>query len=265
MTHYRRLPLKTLKNARDLGGYPTSSGSATAFGQFIRCEAPCCLDASDLAFLRGYGVASAVDFRGDREVTSRPSDFERLDWIDYHRQPTFNAQVAAFAARDGRADPKTPPVTAFVDWGEKYIDMAETCRDWVADTLNLMAALSESGGVMFSCTTGKDRTGIISALLLAIAGVGEEDVVADYCVSELYLTEAYTPLLAEYNRHFTDGPPATLRDPFFRTAPENMAALLGHFRREYGGAAGYVVSCGVRDDAVAQLRRKICGYGNQNV
>jgi protein-tyrosine phosphatase len=194
---YRRLPLGGLYNARDLGGYPTRDGGMTKYGVFIRSEAPRDLPESDLLFLRAYGVKASVDFRGDKEVSRQPSCLDGVAGMDYFRSPTFNEQVA-FGTRD--KGKKGPPVSSFVDWGQKYAEMADDCRDWVREVFGILDSID--GGVLFHCTTGKDRTGVVSALLLGLAGVPEDDIVADYCISEVYLTPVYEELRAEFVKHW---------------------------------------------------------------
>jgi protein-tyrosine phosphatase len=250
MEAYRRLPLGRLFNARDLGGYPVPGG-ATQYGRFIRCEAPTNLPQSDLAFLREYGVTTSIDFRGDSEVFRVKSSFEDAPGFRYIRSPTFNAQVA-FGAKAGD---KSPPVTPTVRWGDKYIEMADTCADWVRATLTLMA--EANGAVIYNCTTGKDRTGIISALLLSLAGVCDADIIADYCVSQVYLMETYEALIHEYNKKFRPEQAAKLSDPFFLTSPENMEQLLWHLGGEYGGVPDYLRFCGLDGDTLDTLRRKL--------
>jgi protein-tyrosine phosphatase len=133
--------------------------------------------------------------------------------------------------------------------------MADDCRDWVAQTLTALA--EARGAALFNCTTGKDRTGIISALLLSLAGVCDEDIVADYCVSEVYLTRVYEPLLREYNLRFPSENGAELTNPFFKTSPVNMVVLLAHLETAYGGGAAYIRACGVSGAAVEKLRAKL--------
>lgn len=250
---FRRLPLKSLHNARDLGGYPTEDGGMTRFGVFIRSEAPKDLPESDLRFLKNYGVTASIDFRGDREVSRQPSCLSGVGWMKYHRRPTFNEQVA-FLTREKRGG---PPVTAFVDWGVKYAEMADGCRDWVREVLELLDGAD--GAVLLHCTTGKDRTGMISALLLGLAGVPENDIVADYCVSEVYLTPVYEELRAEFLKHWPSET-VSLSDPFFRTSPANMTALLRHLNAVYGGIRPYLRSCGVPDAVVSRLKTRFtCG------
>jgi protein-tyrosine phosphatase len=223
----------------------------TRYGRFVRCEAPCDLTPRDFEFLREFGVTTSIDFRGDPEVSRRKSSFEGAEGFQYVRSPTFNAQVA-FGAKPGD---KEPPVTPTVRWGDKYIEMIDTCGDWVAATMNIMA--EASGAVMYNCTTGKDRTGIISALLLSLAGVSEMDIIADYCVSQVYLMEIYESLISEYNKRFRPEQAAHVSDPFFQTSPENMENLLDHIEYSYGGAEEYLRSCGVSATTLYTLHGKL--------
>jgi protein-tyrosine phosphatase len=211
------------------------------------------LPETDLLFLREYGVRASVDFRGDREVTRQPSALDGIGWIRYFRSPTFNEQVA-FGTK--RKDGAGPAISSFVDWGQKYAEMADGCRDWVKEALELLGRCD--GGVLFHCTTGKDRTGLISALLLGLAGVREDDIVADYCVSEVYLTSVYEELRAEFIRHWPSEA-VSLTDPFFRTSPVNMTTLLAHLKSSYGGIRAYLEACGVADTVVERLKSRLAG------
>lgn len=250
MQNYRRLPLEGLLNARDLGGYPVKNGGVTKYRQFIRCEAPRQLTEQDLSFLKAYGIRDSIDFRGDREVSRQPSFLHGLDWIGYHRSPTFNEQVAFGSKTAGGK----PPISSFVRWGEKYIEMTEDCKEWIKNTLELLAGCD--GGVIYNCTTGKDRTGIISALLLGLAGVSDEDITADYCVSEVYLNPLYEELRQEFLSIFPSES-AELSDPFFKTDPENMASLLRHVNEKYGGIREFTKACGLSSSAADLLRIRL--------
>ena len=167
------------------------------------------------------------------------------------------APVDGTEPADGKP-PEKPTVDAFVDWGEKYVEIVTNSSHWVRDTLRLMAA--SDGAVLFNCATGKDRTGIIAALLLGIAGVAEYDIVADYCVSELYLRELYEELLANFLERWPDQK-ADINSPFFKTAPANMETLLKHINETYGSIEGYVKSCGIEEKEIAALRERLIDAG----
>ena len=241
---YRRLPLIGLKNARDIGGYP-ADGGITKFQRFIRCESPRALTKSDIELIKAYGITLSIDFRGDREVARYPSMLENEPGIEYRRCPTYDKQLA-FAAI-GNTDR-----AAFVNWGEKYIRLLENGREWVCDTLKTMSRAN--GAVLYNCTTGKDRTGVITALLLGLAGVAKEDIIADYCVSELYLKDIYGSLLSnEPGKKVA----VDIQSPYLKTAPENMEVMLSHLEDAFGGVENYVATCGVTPDEIAGLRKKL--------
>lgn len=247
MPIYRRLPFENLKNARDLGGHPTCGGGCTVWGRFIRSELPRHLSGQDLALLRRLGVSGSVDLRGDLEVEKAPSALSQVPGISYRRCPLFDAKAAAIAG--GPA-----PASADLAWGQAYVHMAEVQKPWVQKTLPLLAAAE--GCTMFNCTTGKDRTGFLSALLLGLAGVDDRDIIADYCISQVYMF----PIYREMEQFFPFKTPEgglDLTNPFFRTAPENMEALLAHFSAAYGGVAGYVRACGVDAACIERLRRRL--------
>ena len=247
---YRRLPLEGLRNARELGGYPVKGGGCTRYGQFIRCEVPRHLTEGDLRFLREYGVTASLDFRGDMELEHYPSVLRDVSWCEYLHIPTFSAQLAfPRGYRPERVD-------AFVKWGDKYTEMLRFSGDWVKQVMEAMAA--RQGTIMFNCTTGKDRTGIIAGLLLGLAGVEDEDIIADYCVSQVYLRQVYVEL-AEKLPAGRDSGETVFTDPFFRTDPENMEAMLGFIRGSFGSVTDYVRSVGVSGASVETLRARLAG------
>lgn len=246
MTHYRRLPLDGLNNARELGGFP-AHGGATEFGVFIRCEVPAALTERDIAFLRDYGVTDVIDFRGNLELERTPDVLAREPWLEYHHIPMFDESAAKGAM------PETGRSREGFFWGDQYIAMTEAGKDWVRKVLTVLAGAR--GCVVFHCTTGKDRTGIITALLLGLCGVSGEDIAADYCVSSLYLREMY-----EKMRFLSpSGREGDFSDPFFSTAAENMQTLLKHWDDAYGGIEGYVRACGTGDGVISEIRKKLCG------
>lgn len=246
MTFYRRLPLTGLCNARELGGFAFPGGT-TKYGRFIRSEVPNEITESDIDFLARYGVGMAVDFRGAAELERMPNLLAHEANVDFRHIPTYNSQVARGAgiSRD----------RPFVRWAELYIQMCDGNADWVKSVFSAFA--QARGAVMFNCTTGKDRTGIISALLLGLAGVSREDIIADYCVSEVYMHDKYLklfkkmpPLKDGYSEKLEDN----LSDPFFRTSPDNMRILLDHIDEKYGGIRAYLSFCGVEDSTADRVK-----------
>ena len=222
----------------------------TRYGVFVRSEVPSRLTESDMDFLRDYGVTLVVDLRGEEELGVMPDLLRDVAWARYVHVPMYDADAARGA---GLGKKSTEP--GFT-WGAQYVRMCENFKDW---TRRVMETLDScKGTVLYHCTTGKDRTGIITALLLGLCGVAEEDIVADYSVSQVYLDWIYSMMLENM-------PPDrghSLRDPFFSTAPENMRILLDHWREKYGGAAGYLRACGVSEMLMERLRHRLLGDGS---
>jgi len=258
----RRLPLEGLYNARELGGFPTADGGVTAYGVFIRSELPRKLTRGDMDYLKSYGVTHSVDLRGDMEVSRLPSMLRDVDWARYSHVPMFTDQAAyASQEKDGPQNPNKhmrPPATAFIEWGQLYIEMIEKFKDWTRRVLDIAA--NESGIMLYHCTTGKDRTGMLTALLLSIAGVSQNDIIADYCVSQVYMRPVYLELM-ELMPPLNDenGKPIhpTIDSPFNQTAPENMRKLLDHLNSTYGSVINYILSCGVTQDTIDKIKAKL--------
>jgi protein-tyrosine phosphatase len=243
----RRLPLEGLVNTRDLGGYPTKDGKMTRYGAAVRSEAPQSLTDRDVEALIAYGIKTVVDLRGAEEIERHPSRLSGLSSVDYHCCPAFDESVA-FAAKGGT------PFQENFDMGAKYIEMAERRKDWIYKVMTVIA--ESDGGVLFNCAMGKDRTGIVAALLLGHAGAHEVDIVADYSVSDQYLVPVYERIFDRMRWDMTDEEINKLM-PYFLTPPDNMRRLLGHINKTYGGVTEYLRDCGLDDAALARLRARM--------
>ena len=244
---YRRLPLTGLTNARELGGWNTPNG-LTKYGVFLRTEVPFSLSPEDIAFLRDYGVTMNIDLRGASELESMPDMLREENWLEYIHLPMRDNQ-----APNGSAEPSRRTMEESFSVGEMYVRVAEDNKEWAR---NVIEALARAEGVaMYHCTMGKDRTGIVSAMLLGICGVSNEDILADYCVSEVYLDWIYARF-----REFTHLPEGGDEvAPFFKTAPLNMRILLVHWDENYGGVCGFLRACGVTEDCMETIRRRLVG------
>lgn len=249
----RRLMTRGLYNARDLGGFPTADGRTTRFGVFIRSEAPVGLPEEDLIYLRDYGVTASMDFRSTGEIQARPSDLAAV--MPYYHRPLFNE------AAMGGAAPHPPK---HIGWGEQYISMAEESREWAKDVLAIAA--DNPGALLYHCTTGKDRTGLMTCYLLSIAGVGRADIAADYCVSQVFLEPVYEKMRSGKMRLGPppgegkpgDMPPTPKMDEsFFQTPASAMLTLLNYLDGTYGGVVAYLRAIGVEETVLETLRKKL--------
>lgn len=176
-----------LFNARDLGGLPTRSGARTASGVFVR--------SGDLGFVtetgwlaaRRAGLRTIVDLRNDDEVARDDSDRHAGPAADFRRVRVALDDVADvdFLARirEEQLDGTPLYIRPFIE------HKAERCVEVVR-----VLAEAEPGGVLFHCGGGRDRTGVVALLLLALADVEAEAIAEDYTASTARLTPVFQRL-----------------------------------------------------------------------
>lgn len=240
MTTARRLDWEGLINARDLGGYPTTDGGAIRPGALVRSDALSSLTDAGAEALVAHGVRTIVDLRMPHEIDERPNPFAAPGdhGIDY-RNVSF-------------IDPAAEAPAEVVTLAEDYQRMLGSFGPQVAEVVTTIAR-AEDGGVLVHCAAGKDRTGLIVALLLGSLGVAPEVIAEDYALTAANLE-------AEEARWLEDGPgireerEATLGR--WRARPEVMLEVLAHVDERYGGAEGYLLEVGVSPDDLIRLRTR---------
>jgi protein-tyrosine phosphatase len=238
----KRLPLTGAYNVRDLGGYGPAGGGTTCYGSFLRGDSLHELTDADIGKLFDYGVRTVIDLRELEEAKLQPGRLNGLPEVTVHHVPL----LAALAPALGGALP--------TDLGETYVLCARHCTAALKRVFELLAR-SEVGGVLFHCAVGKDRTGIVAALLLELAGVPREVVLSDYSASEVFLR----PLVERLIRQHRQDPATGVHPDFLICDPKNMERLLDTLRSDYGGAESYLRAIGLSDQALERLkRRSVC-------
>ena len=226
--HYKG---ENLVNCRDLGGYQTADG-ATKFGIALRSAMPINPTEKDIEFLREYGIKTVIDLRGNAEVEEYPGIFDRVDGFDYYHISLLEANPA-FSKQHK-------------DMAEMYIlSLTEYAENYAA-VLRLICSLEKP--FMFHCFAGKDRTGLLAALLLGAAGVGREDIVADYQLS-------YTYFKPFYEKEVDSGSSIIWEkdETKFYSKPETMEKILDYFDEAYGGVNGYLRHIGLSNEEITML------------
>lgn len=238
MTYSRHLTFPLLLNARDLGNCPRHDDTLTRTGQFIRADELERLTSGGIAALSDYGVRTILDLRWPEEAAQRPSIFQGL------QHPHINyVHVSMLGPSEERWRAQRPPVVKET-WNNVVLDLAQT---GLRDGLRAIAQAT-AGTVLFHCYSGKDRTGILAALLLDLAEVQPEFIAEDYAVTTERLREAY---LAQH----PDEHEAILES--VRCPPNNIYNMLAHLQMHYGGTANYLRHIGLSDAEIEQIRRKL--------
>jgi protein-tyrosine phosphatase len=234
----RRLPLAGAYNLRDVGGYPAADGGQTRWRTLFRADSLHRLTVEEQEALLEYGVRTVIDLRRPDETASAPNVFAASPRVRYLH----------LSITDSAPDPNGPSI-ALDELYRRILD------DRQAQLGAVLTALSEEGAfpAVVHCTAGKDRTGLIVALLLGIAGVPPEQIVEDYALSAVYLAETFW---AEVSARLTAaGIPLERYRQLLASAPETMVATLAYLDERYGGAVGYAAHLGLVDRQLATLPR----------
>jgi protein-tyrosine phosphatase len=173
-TRERLLALVGAYNFRDLGGYPTADGRFTRWGRLFRSDALHELTAEDLQVLRQVGLASVIDLRTATEL-------ERTGRGPLGDEPI--AYLHASVLQEEGGESVATPAPPEGDPAERYMWYLSVGGDALTKALT-MAADPANQPVVFHCTAGKDRTGVLAALVLDILGVDHSVIVEDYTITQ---------------------------------------------------------------------------------
>lgn len=253
MRYYKRLPLEKMSNCRDLGGYPSKYGKQTNYGVFVRSEAPVELSENDIKLLKDYKITKSLDFRGDSDVSLFPSSLRNIEGIKYIHLPMFGRADAAGFNIDTE-----DPAKYFSGWGKSYIQWIEIYKCWVRDVMHELAVTENA--CQFNCNAGKDRTGIISAFALSLAGVDINDIVFDYCISRTLLKPRFPELSRQWGDYLKDRKGRlNTNHPFLFTPPDAMEQFFKYINKEYKNTENFLYSCEISELDVFTIRQKLIG------
>ncbi len=227
-------------NIRDLGGHPTEDGRVTRFGAIIRADSVRQLTNTGWDDLIAYGVRTIVDLRLPAEIAADPPHDPRVGFVHV---PITRAEDEAAVAAAWRASP---------DVLGAYVAMAERLAPNLASAVEALAD-APAGGVLVHCFAGKDRTGLVCALLLRLSGVGHDDIAADYGLSADNLTSVFEPWFAEAR----DDEERELRRRMGSSPPEAMAKLLTRLENRFGSVADYLVAAGGNPSALDRAKARL--------
>jgi protein-tyrosine phosphatase len=233
-------------NVRDLGGHPTEDGRTTRFGAVVRADSVRALSDAGWDALLAYGVSRIVDLRLRSELALDPP--RELD-VEIVHVPLLQIDDEEWAEIDAifDAQPDAAGSTRAV-----YLEFLERRRPQFAQAFAAVADAPE-GTVVVHCQGGKDRTGLVVALLLRVVGVDVEAIVADYALSGPNLSERTSAWVAE-----TDDELERERRRRIGSAPaEAMVAVLEELERRYGSVREYLDAAGVDQATVDKVRTRL--------
>ena len=247
----RHVPLEGAQNFRDVGGYATASGASVRRGVLFRSGSLADLTPGDIGRLGDLGIAVVFDLRTQTEL-------DDLGVVPLAAHG-FSVRHTALAERIG---PELYPVKAAVrdwtpeDYATQYIWLLEQGRGAIGAVVRALAG-ERPAAVAYNCTAGRDRTGLVTAVILRALGVSDEDIVADYHLTDRYLRISR----AQSERHartFKTGPPRRRR---LTTPARNMELTLRAMDGRWPSIEAYLEQCEAPAETLRGLREHLLEPG----
>lgn len=227
----------SLLNARDLGGHPTVDGAVTRRRSLLRADDLAQLSPEGLEALADYGLETVLDLRWPEEIAAAPSPVpQRLPGVRYVCVSLLADNPAQWSALGGHC--------AKEQW---KCTVLERLQPQLKQALAAIIAAGP-GPLLFHCVAGKDRTGVIAALLLALAGAIPAAIAADYAASTTNLRDAYL-------HRYRDADPAAIIE-VVRCPEESVYNMLDYLSRA-GGPHAYLRSIGFGESEISRLRARL--------
>jgi len=240
----RFLNISGLHNVRDLGGLPSGVAQTTAYGRFLRSDSPHAVDQTGTSQLVALGIRTVIDLRYADECSRTPNPLAQLPGMSYHNIPLMVNGVIENNAED------------LTHLGTFYRYLLNHSQPAFARVFTTMA--EQPGTTLFHCQVGKDRTGVVAALLLLLAGTPNQHIVDDYVATVAYIA----PLLPELRKHRPERITAEQYDRLLDARAEFMQDFLDEITKNYGNAQRYLLQIGVREQHIDLLQDSIISHQN---
>ena len=236
----RFIPLEGCYNFRDLGGYPTRDGRTVKWRRLFRSDALHHMTDGDVEYVaNALGVITVVDLRNPDQIQNCP-----IPSAQYHNIPFIEGMATGVLSNTDQ-DP-VERLTA------TYLWILRIAGEQIAYALTTLAKGDNLPAVVH-CSAGKDRTGVLSALVLGILGVSEKDIIEDYTITNQVITEIIHRVSAVPGNEHLRSRPAT----YFQAHPKVMEGVLEEIQSAYGDAVSYVQAQGVSESTISQLQRDL--------
>jgi protein-tyrosine phosphatase len=233
----RLLSFPALLNARDLGGYPTIDGGQTRWRSLLRSDDLAQLTADGVRALENFGVRTVLDLRWAQEIELNPSPVALYaPKIRYVHVSLLAQTPAEWRVLSNSCEKEMWKCTVL-----------ERVRPQLRKVLSIIASASQEP-LLFHCVAGKDRTGIIAALMLTLADVRPESIASDYAESAQMLGDAY---LVRYS----DVDPQDILESV-RCPEEGVHNMLAYLEKQ-GGIRKYLQYIGLNEMEIARLRARL--------
>ena len=248
----RPIDLDDASNVRDLGGYKTTDGKHTLEGLLFRAAGLHELSETSVALLLHKGIITDVDLRRTEEIEKRIDILGQSANINYVRH-NIAGDLPTLPDEKLEGSLKTNLNTIEEQIYKSYIGCLENSKTPIKQALITLFNPSNLPA-LYHCEAGKDRTGIISALILSVCGVEDELVAEDYGLSAKYLIDRYFVDQALANRNPNNYTWLDYQNE--NCSPKVMLKIIDYIKTIYGGTENYIVSLGITKSTLETFKEK---------
>jgi len=243
MTYH--LAIEGAYNIRDLGGYSINDDVKTAKGAFIRAGNLDQIPPTSQQQLIDYGVKTVIDLRDEWEVQQFPNVFTQSTAVKYLNLPLIGNHLS-------NSETWKQETENYDLLDELYCTYLDRCQTQIRAIITTIAESTPT--IVIQCYAGKDRTGIIVALLLGSVGVPDHIIAKDYSLSKLKITH----LIEQWREYAVqNGQDMQHFERDIASEPATMLRMLDYIKLQYGTITDYLRVCGVTDSQQTQLRSRL--------
>jgi protein-tyrosine phosphatase len=247
-SYSRFISFNSISNFRDLGGYQTRNGDVVAWHHIFRSGQLNHMTESDFNILsKELGVTSVIDLRSDLEI--KKDGLGRLTNlpIQYHN--------ISLIPDSGDRKANIERYKGFTDMGQYYAHLVQKpdVGEKLIEALEIIAEPANHP-LVYHCAGGKDRTGILTIILLSIMGVPDDDIIADYCLSASSVELIYNRIRSDPQFSLET---SILPDYVWRVIPQTVSIFLTSIRTQYGSAWNYIKAQGANHSLANRLEKAL--------
>jgi protein-tyrosine phosphatase len=230
---------------RDLGGYKARGGRTVAWRRIFRSSELLSMSQKDILQLKEIGLKAVINLRKPKE-SEKQQEISLLNEVGarFCNVP-FRLSSALLIKREEELYPK------FLNMGEVYLNRISDkgYGQRIIEALEIIAE-PENHPLLFHCAVGKDRSGVLAAVLLSVLGVADEDVIKDYILSGPYMKG-----ILERIKNDPQTPDNVKNLPAYQweATPESMTLFITTLKKEYGSTEGYLKENGADSSLVKRL------------
>lgn len=255
------LGLKSVVNARDIGGYIGTDGKSIKSGVLLRTGSLDNISDDDIGILRKYNITDVIDFRLPEEKSGNGC----LDWVTEHNinlidKSKVNSSPVlkeGYTVEDFKEYISVAEQLGIIG-KNRYINFIESKigKQGYAEFLNIL--INAKGSVLYHCASGKDRTGVATVLIMGLLGVSSADIIFNFLLSNEYNRERINTVYKYFWNKTHDKELTDTAVVFFEgVSGESIVALLKHIKSNYGTIVNYCKQClNMSNDDIGVLRNK---------